>query len=39
MLVVVLAVSAALIALLLIEPLRQLRLRRRSRRWHGYYKN
>jgi hypothetical protein len=39
MLVVVLAVSLGLVALLLIEPLRQLRSRRRFRRWHGYYKN
>lgn len=39
MLIVVFAVSVALLALLLIEPLKQGLLRRRERRWHGYYQN
>lgn len=39
MLVVVFAVSLALLALLLIDPVRQRFYRRRHRRWHGYYRN
>jgi hypothetical protein len=39
MLVLVLAISSALVALLLVDPLKQRIFRRRERRWHGYYKN
>jgi hypothetical protein len=38
MLVMVLAVSAGVAALLLIDPIKQRIYRRRNRRWHGYYK-
>ena len=39
MLVMVLAVSSGLVALLLFDPLKQRIHRRRHRRWHGYFKN
>ncbi|MDB5448772.1 MAG: hypothetical protein JWQ97_4089, partial [Phenylobacterium sp.] len=39
MLIVVLAVSLALLALLMIDALKQRLWTRRKRRWHGYYKN
>jgi hypothetical protein len=39
MLVMVLAISLALVAFLLIDPVRQRLYRRRHRRWHGYYRN
>lgn len=38
MLVMVLAVSAGVAALLLIDPVKQRLDRRRNRRWHGYFK-
>lgn len=37
MLVMVLAVSAGVAALLLIDPIKQRLYRRRNRRWHGYF--
>jgi hypothetical protein len=39
MLLVVLAVSTALVALLLVDPVKQRLGRRRHRRWHGYFEN
>ena len=39
MLVMVFAISLALLALLLIDPLRQRLHRRRDLRWTGYYEN
>lgn len=39
MLVVVFAVSVALIGFLLVDPLKQLFYRRRKRRWSSYYRN
>lgn len=39
MLMVVLAVSSGLVALLLVDPLKHMIYRRRHRRWHGYYRN
>lgn len=39
MMVVVLALSLAMIAFLLVDPLKQRLQRRRGRRWHGYFRN